>query len=128
MSMHTPGPWQYRPHKYDDWGWVRGGVPDEDGYLPLVACARSGAFDATDYPAHRSNKTDPFEANARLIAAAPDMLAALMPFAQAADAFPEKLPDEYEFLVKLDAVPIFRATVGMFRAARKIIAKAEGRA
>jgi hypothetical protein len=77
MSMHTPGPWQYRPHKYDDWGWVRGGVPDEDGYLPLVACARSGAFDATDYPAHRSNKTDPFEANARLIAAAPDLLAAL---------------------------------------------------
>jgi hypothetical protein len=70
----APGPWVYRPHKNDDWGIVR--VRDGNGYP--VAVARAGRH-VTDeeYAAHRSAKTDPFEANARLIAAAPDLLEAL---------------------------------------------------
>ena len=68
--MHTPGPWQYRPAEYDDWGWVRGASG------ALVACARSGDYlTEAMLDEHRRNKTNPYEGNARLIATAPDMLA-----------------------------------------------------
>jgi hypothetical protein len=71
VSAHTPGPWEYRPLKYDDWGWVRGPKQPE-GDWPLVACARSGTYETdAELAEHRRNKTDPYEANARLIAAAP---------------------------------------------------------
>jgi len=69
-SKHTPGPWEYRPNKYDDWGVVR----SADGLPVAQACV--GRW-YKDFDAHRVNKTDPGEANARLIAAAPDLLDAL---------------------------------------------------
>jgi hypothetical protein len=52
-------------------------VVDKDGNQPVVAQARGGTFEGEDLDEHRRNKTDPWEANARLIAAAPDLLAAL---------------------------------------------------
>lgn len=68
-NKHTPGPWAYRPLEFDDWGIVRAG-----DYV--VAQARAGGGDVS-LDEHRANKTDPYEANARLIAAAPDLLEAL---------------------------------------------------
>jgi hypothetical protein len=71
MTAHIPGPWQYRTLPHDDWGTVHA----SNG--PIVAHALSGSWDVIDYDAHRTAGTDPYEANARLIAAAPDLLAAL---------------------------------------------------
>jgi hypothetical protein len=68
MAQHTPGPWLYRPLKHDDWGWVR----TQDG--TLVAVARNSPVTDAEQTAHRRNRTDPYEGNARLIAAAPDLL------------------------------------------------------
>lgn len=66
---HTEGPWRYRPCKLDDWGVVR----STDG--TLIAQARSAAWlDDKVLDAHRQARTDPAEANARLIAAAPTLL------------------------------------------------------
>jgi hypothetical protein len=64
-----PGPWLYRPNKHDDWGVVRAG---KDG--PIIAVARSSKFDV-DEDKHRHERTDPYEAIARAIAAIPEMRA-----------------------------------------------------
>ena len=69
-AKHTPGPWKYRPDKYDDWGVVK----SADGYPVVQACL--GRW-TSEFDTHRTNKTDPAEANARLISAAPELLAAL---------------------------------------------------
>lgn len=77
MSEHTKGPWDYRPKEYDDWGVVRG-APDPDGRAWIVTQARAGREVSEDELAeHRKNGTDPYEGNARLIAAAPAMYDAL---------------------------------------------------
>ena len=76
-AKHTPGPWSYRPAKYDDWGFVRAEPPTGETLGHLVAVAKDSTVRFEDYDAHRANGTDPFEANGRLIAAAPDMLEAL---------------------------------------------------
>ena len=71
LTGFTPGPWAYRPEKYDDWGMVRGA----DKYpVASASTCRSDDFEKNE---HRRNKTDPADANARLIAAAPDLHAAL---------------------------------------------------
>lgn len=68
----TAGPWHYRPNKFDDWGFVRAASGD------LVARASSGRYETEEeLAAHRRNKTDPAEANARAIAALPDIIARL---------------------------------------------------
>lgn len=72
-TKFTPGPWAYRPREFDDWGLVRGGP---DGFP--VAQARAGRMmiDGEDNE-HRRKGTDPYGANAHLIAAAPDLFKAL---------------------------------------------------
>lgn len=59
MSKHTPGPWKAEPSGY-------GSVISKDG-KSMVAV----------WPEGLGGPTFPHEANARLIAAAPDMLSAL---------------------------------------------------
>lgn len=59
MSAHTPGPWAYRPSNN---GHFIAGTGENSGYLAEVRQCRS--------------KQD-IRADARLIAAAPDLLAAL---------------------------------------------------
>lgn len=71
MGKWTQGPWLYRPQPYDDWGSVRNG----DGYL--VAVAANPSISEHQYAEHRAARTDPYEANARLIAAAPELVEAL---------------------------------------------------
>ena len=78
----TPGPWRYRPFEYDDWGIIRMAAPDG----ALVAIARGGSNDI-NLNEHRCNKTDPYEANARLITAAPELLAALKALLPIADSY-----------------------------------------
>ena len=73
---HTPGPWLYRPEKYDDWGTVRA-APDAEGRMFHICQARNPALFHADYDKYRESGTDPFEANARLIASAPELLAHL---------------------------------------------------
>lgn len=68
---HTPGPWRYRPHKYDDWGWIRA-ANDE-----LVARVGIASDNEEELNEHRRKRTDPFWADAQLVTAAPELLAAL---------------------------------------------------
>lgn len=80
MSEYTPGPWAYRPDKYDDWGTVKGA----DGFV--ICQARDHRYcDGDVLSEHRRNKTDPWEANARLIAAAPKMYEVLKEIASHLD-------------------------------------------
>jgi hypothetical protein len=67
MTDHTPTPWAYRSSPHDDWGWIRGPKQD-DGIAPLVAMARSGLWESVEMlDEHRTNKTDPYGANAAFI-------------------------------------------------------------
>lgn len=76
-TKHTPGPWSYRPAKYDDWGFVRAEPLAGEKIGHLVAVAKDSAVPFEMHEFHREGGTDPFEGNARLIAAAPEMLDAL---------------------------------------------------
>lgn len=67
----TPGPWSYRPELHDDWGTVRAG----NGFI--CKAKDPNVWHELELATHRKNKTDPWEANARLISAAPDMAEAL---------------------------------------------------
>ncbi len=73
MAEHgfTPGPWSYRSQPHDDWGVVRA------GRFWICQAKDPRAFDDETLAAHRAAKTDPWEANARLIAASPTLLEAL---------------------------------------------------
>jgi hypothetical protein len=67
MTEHTPTPWEYRPARHDDWGWIRG-PKGADGIAPLVATARSGKWEPEAMlDEHRINKTDPYGPNALFI-------------------------------------------------------------
>lgn len=69
---YTPGPWVYRTGLPYDWGWVT------DARGDFIAQAKDPrANDGATLAAHRAARTDPWAANARLIAAAPELLEAL---------------------------------------------------
>ena len=62
-------PWEYRPSEHDDWGVIKSS---------RKAIAKvSWILDKKIEDKHRDLGSDPFEAHARLIAAAPDLLQAL---------------------------------------------------
>ena len=62
MNKHTPGPW-YKSDKTDD--MIQITKPDEEGIIAEV------------WSYHHKDRVDETEANASLIAAAPDLLEAL---------------------------------------------------
>jgi hypothetical protein len=69
----TPGPWHYRPHEYDDWGVVRGGQTPMSNQGLICQALDPLVRDENLLSQHREAGTDPWEANARLIAAAPEL-------------------------------------------------------
>lgn len=69
---HSPGPWSYRPQDYDDWGVVRS-APDHLGRQWVICQARSPWRQGVELAQYRRDGTDPWEADARLIASAPTM-------------------------------------------------------
>ena len=91
-TKHTPGPWTVRDHG----GYIEVETPDE----PTVAHFGSLSFDGADH--------DWALANARLIAAAPELLAALKAMADRAEWYGDEDADS-------------------LCGARAAIAKAEGR-
>lgn len=70
MPDHTKGPWSYGLEDYDDWGIAR--VP-----AGFIICQARAPVTEEEKSQCRVNGTDPYEANARLIAAALELLEAL---------------------------------------------------
>ena len=91
MTTHTPGPWTCDVTDF-------GGANTNSFYVLIDANSHSVARVLTH--------SRPYEANAALIAAAPDMLAALKDLVRASDGHPDSLAAR--------------------RYARNVIAKAEG--
>lgn len=111
QSAHTPGPWEYR--RDGDRHYVAYGICQ-------IVEAAWGTIEADDFGSSKANSQER-EANARLIAAAPDMLAAL----KQAEAFVIAWAASYQYQHELKAFhEKHQETFDLTRAA---IAKAEGR-
>ncbi len=107
-KKHTPGPWHVDPKAAEESFFEDVSILRHDGLAVAVAV-------------HNGDIIPPEpEANARLIAAAPDLLEALKPFAECCDSIGREIPDS-----KDTSSWTFQA--GDFRRARAAIAKAEGR-
>jgi hypothetical protein len=74
IGKRTPGPWRHRPNEHDDWGLVRAA----DGMPVVTAHVAARVPDDYSPPWVNGGFPEPPEitANAKLIAAAPDLLAA----------------------------------------------------
>lgn len=82
----TPGPWAYRSQEFDDWGVVRGPLR-EDGHRFHLAKVTAPYASQEQMQAHREAKTDPYETNARYIAAvSPDVVLASLEYVEALEA------------------------------------------
>lgn len=107
-AQHTPGPWSYRSQPHDDWGTVRAG-------RYIICQARNPAVDYDDLDEYRRTRTDPYEANARLIAAAPDLLEAceaLIAYDEGDDDAPDagvKMMIDYDHALTLARAAIAKA-------------------
>lgn len=98
-AQHTPGPWRYKTDEFGDF------IIHPTDHMLAIAVVVNGAFRIA------LGKSSQIEANARLIAAAPDLLA----FAKAtADAYDDSWREGCQERLIGDA-------------ARAAIAKAEGR-
>lgn len=103
---HTPGPWFYRPCEHDDWGIVR--AAPTDGWLGYIICqARNPEVSNEDLWAYREQKRDPYAANARLIAAAPELLSLVR---DALEIIDDQLPGEFPAFTTDARAAITRAT------------------
>lgn len=93
----TPGPWAYRPHELDDWGtvWAANGRVVATASLAQSNCTLSHA---------RHSGYDPVEANAHLIAAAPDMAEALEAVTRKAVNIWGAAPDDIDIINALAAL------------------------
>lgn len=92
-----PGPWAYRPQKFDDWGYVR--APDVgDGWMPFICQAKSPSTEGEEDEARR-NGTDPWGANARFIAASRELVPALRAERDALRAEVDRLRADTDLLV-----------------------------
>lgn len=100
MSKHTPGPWKFVPSD------------DTPGHRePAVVYIKNKRFEFSGGIAFDAHET---EANARLISASPDLLAAC----KVADQFLDHLANSWE---------VCRHTQAMIDQIKAAIAKAEGR-
>jgi hypothetical protein len=109
---HTPGPWavQRLSHARDEL-WLQ--VGQASGREPMPkGCVAELKYLVTP--------EDEQEANAHLMAAAPELLEALRPFASDLALWQTGFPDDLR-------VPGLRVTAGHVRRAMAAIAKAEGR-
>ena len=93
MTKHTPGPW--KQVEYDDWLYIGGDDIDYIQYDPVDEPYNYCVENAVCVIDHVDNLTEQRLANARLIAATPELLAALetvMPWASkaVADHYNEK--------------------------------------
>jgi hypothetical protein len=105
MSNHTPGPWTIQQAGYESYilGRIRGG--------------RVASIYESDQP------TDEERANARLIAAAPELLEACRGVLGLFDRLVIRPDGDHD---SPDTDPAYIATLGEFARLRAVIAKAEG--
>lgn len=76
MSTHTQGPWEIETdHDEGDDVVLIHGAADAPGLVPIATVFTVDAFPCTDDEDRESLRAE-YEANARLITAAPDLLAA----------------------------------------------------
>jgi hypothetical protein len=119
MSAHTEGPWFCKFDDFDEELHITSAVLEASNMVEI--CRVGVGFD------------QPFEAeqqaNARLIAAAPEMAAALAPFSDYAGALftRNRNASEVAFSIVTHDGKHIDIKVGDFFAARSAIAKAEGR-
>ena len=90
----TPGPWVYRPEEFDDWGVVRGSDVG-DGWATYICQAKDQRVDEAGENEARRNGIDPWESNAHLIAAAPELYEALDDVVKMLDD--NEVPISYEY-------------------------------
>ena len=92
MSKHTPGPWEIKRHFDSCYRYIS--APEHIALAQVVWCVEE------------EERSPVCEANAHLIAAAPDLLEAL-----------EELADQYQYVNQFDS---------FYEQARAAIAKAKG--
>jgi len=114
MGNWTKGPWHYRPDEYDYWGTVKSEIGDE---INMICQARNPEVNSRDFPTFRDNGIDPYEANGRLISAAPDMAEVLELLLEWDQSSHQGLEAERNKA---------RLLKGVLRKARKALSKAKG--
>lgn len=107
---HTAGPWQVYMGDYD--GQRAAVIAHTEDMLVVARCP----------PFEAANET--VEANARLIAAAPDLLEALKPFADIDGEGSEDFPDDTPVTVMFGRTTHHALKLADLRKARAIIARA----
>lgn len=114
MSAHTPGPWRLGSPG------IGVGVQGADGTWVVTNVGGTGGYTLRPDGTH----DDSGEANARLIAASPDLLEALRALLEAVEWSSTAMPDAMPLGAWLTASDRMKATLGGARAA---IAKAGGK-
>lgn len=109
-TRFTPGPWEVVP--------LSGIGGPYSIRMPMPAGSK--------HPTHYGIRTVGTEANAHLIAAAPEMHDALAPFADIDGEGDEDFPDDTPVTVKFGRTTDYTLTLGDFRRARHVLSKARG--